>query len=147
MQAIEEIETGKLFKAIVEQAPDAIIFSDRDGVIRVWNRGAEVIFGYTAAEVLGESLDVIVPERFRAAHWAGFRRAVEAGQTKYGNRVLTTRSTHKNGSKLYVDMSFGLVRNDGGTILGALAVARDCTARHLAEIAQRTRSEGGSGQA
>jgi len=146
MQAIEEIETGKLFKAIVEQVPEAIIFSDRDGMIRLWNRGAETIFGYAAEEVMGESLDVIVPERFRAAHWAGFRRAIEAGQTKYGNRVLTTRSTHKNGDKLYVDMSFGLVKNDAGVILGALAVARDCTARHLEEIAQRTRSGAGSGQ-
>ncbi len=128
-----------LFQAIVEQAPDAIIFADREGAIRVWNRGAETVFGYAATEVLGGSLDVIIPERLRRAHWEGFRRAVDTGQTKYTGRVLTTRSVHKDGSKLYVDLSFGLIRNGAGTIAGALAVGRDCTARHLAEGALRAR--------
>jgi len=117
-----------LFEAIVEQAPDAIIFADRNGLIRIWNHGAETIFGHSAAEVLGGSLDVIVPERFRHAHWKGFRRAIDTGLTKYGNRVLTTRSMHKDGRKLYVDLSFGLVRDETGTITGALAIGRDCTA-------------------
>ena len=147
MPLTADFKSGDLFQAIVDQAPDAIIFSDCDGIIRVWSHGAEVIFGYCAAEVIGLSLDVIVPERFRAAHWSGFRRAIDAGQTRYGNRVLTTRSTHKNGSKLYVDMSFGLVKNDAGVVLGALAVARDCTARHLAEGARASRPEGASGVA
>ena len=69
---------------------DAIIVAGRDGAIKVWNRGAETIFGYAAAEVLGKSLDVIIPERLRAAHWEGFRRAIDTGRTKHGNRVLTT---------------------------------------------------------
>jgi len=130
-----------LFQAIVEQAPDAIIFADRDGAIRVWNRGAESIFGYAAAEVLGKSLDVIIPERLRGAHWEGFRRAIDTGQTKYGNRVLTTRSVHKHGGKLYVDLSFGLVKDGAGAVSGALAVGRDSTARYLAEGASRVREE------
>jgi PAS domain S-box-containing protein len=128
-----------LFKAVVEQAPDAIIFADREGAIRVWNRAAETVFGYTAAEVLGGSLDVIIPERLRRAHWQGFQNAIESGQTKLGARALTTRSVHKNGSKLYVELSFGLIRNGAGAIVGALAVGRDCTARHLADSALRTR--------
>lgn len=128
-----------LFKAIVEQAADAIIFADCDGAIRVWNRGAETTFGYAAAEVLGGSLDVIIPERLRRAHWEGFRRAIASGQTKLGARALTTRSVHKNGSKLYVELSFSLVRNGAGAIAGALAVGRDCTARHLADSALRAR--------
>ena len=147
MQSTTDFKSGDLFQAIVDQAPDAIIFSDCDGIIRVWNQGAEAIFGYDASEIIGLNLDVIVPERFRAAHWSGFRRAIEAGQTKYNNRVLTTRSTHKNGAKLYVDMSFGLVKNDAGTVLGALAIARDCTARHLAEAARASRPEGAPGHA
>ena len=122
-----------LFQAIVEQAPDAIIFADRDGAIRVWNRGASTVFGYSAAEILGRSLDVIIPERLRSAHWQGFHRAIDTGRTRHGDRVLTTRSVHKNGAKLYVDMSFGLVRDATGAVLGALAVARDCTARQLKE--------------
>jgi len=130
-----------LFQAIVEQAPDAIIFADREGAIRGWNRGAEVVFGYAAAEVLGNSLDVIIPERLRRAHWEGFRRAIDTGQTKFGGRVLTTRSVHKDGSKLYVDLSFGLIRDEAGAIAGALAVGRDCTARHIERAARLQRTE------
>jgi PAS domain S-box-containing protein len=139
MQLAREFENANfnLFQAIVEQAPDAIIFADREGAIRVWNHRAEAIFGYAAAEVLGNSLDLIIPERFRHAHWEGFRRAVDSGQTKYGDRVLTTRSVHKDGSKLYVDLSFGLIRNEAGAIAGALAVGRDCTARHIERAAGR----------
>jgi PAS domain S-box-containing protein len=122
-----------LFQAIVEQAPDAIIFADRAGAIQVWNRGAETVFGYSAAEVVGSSLDVIIPERLRRAHWEGFRRAIDSGQTKYGNQVLTTRSVHKDGHRLYVDLSFGLVRDGVGAVVGALAIARDCTTRYLAD--------------
>lgn len=124
--------SSDLFHAIVEQSPDAMIYADLDGIIRVWNRAAEAIFGYAAAEVLGHNLDVIIPERFRAAHWAGFHKAVEAGQTKYSGRVLTTRSLHKDGRKLYVDLSFGLIKNSAGIVTGALAIGRDSTERHLA---------------
>jgi PAS domain S-box-containing protein len=128
-----------LSQAIVDQAPDAIIFADRDGMIRLWNRGAERIFGYAAAEALGASLDLIIPERFRRAHWEGFQRAIDTGRTKYADRVLTTRSSHRDGSKLYIDLSFGLVTDDGGVILGALAIGRDCTERYAADAALRSR--------
>ncbi len=130
---------GALSQAIVDQAPDAIIFADRDGIIGLWNRGAERIFGYAAVDALGASLDLIIPERFRRAHWEGFHRAIDTGLTKYPDRVLTTRSAHRNGSKLYVDLSFGLVTDDSGAILGALAIGRDCTARYAADAALRSR--------
>jgi PAS domain S-box-containing protein len=126
-----------LHRAIVGQAPDAIIFADRDGAIRIWNAAAEAIFGFTADEVLGTSLDVIIPERFRAAHWAGFREALARGTTKYAGRVLTTRSLRKDGARLYVDLSFSLVHDDAGVLRGALAIARDCTERQLAARASR----------
>lgn len=128
-----------LFKAIVEQAPDAIIFADCNGAIRVWNCGAEALFGYPAAEVLGDSLDVIIPERLRRAHWEGFRKAIDSGRTKSGNRPLITRSVHKNGSKLYVELSFGLVKDAAGVVTGALAVGRNCSARYELESALRRR--------
>jgi PAS domain S-box-containing protein len=132
----EHVDSG-LFQAIVEQAPDAIIFADRDGAIRVWNVGAETLFGYSAAEVLGSSLDVIIPERLRNAHWAGFRKALDSGHTKYAGQVLTTRSIHKSGNRLYVDLSFSMVRDCAGVVLGALAIGRDCTARYLADHEQK----------
>jgi PAS domain S-box-containing protein len=109
-----------------------MIFADRDGAIRLWNRAAEALFGYPASEVLGASLDVIIPERLRAAHWAGYRRAVASGETKYGNRVLTTRSARKDGGKLYVELAFALVKDADGRVTGALATARDGTERYLA---------------
>ena len=119
---------------------EAVIFADRGGVIRYWGRGAETIFGHSAADALGESLDLIIPERFRSAHWQAYDRAVESGRTKYEGRTLTTRSVRKDGGKLFVDMSFMLVKDAREAVLGALATGRDCTARHLAERAQREQS-------
>ncbi|HEX6795082.1 MAG TPA: PAS domain S-box protein [Casimicrobiaceae bacterium] len=119
-------------RAIVENASDAVIFADRDGRIRLWNRGATLVFGYASNEMIGESLDRIIPERLRAAHWDAFNRSIETGRTKHVDRVLTTRSIHKDGRKLYVDLSFGLVKDANGIVLGAFAVGRDCTERYLA---------------
>ncbi|HEX2829199.1 MAG TPA: PAS domain S-box protein [Burkholderiales bacterium] len=128
-----------LFEALVEQAPAALIFADREGAIRVWNAGAETVFGFSKAEVMGASLDVIIPERLRDAHWRGFRTAIETGREKYAGKVLTTRAVHKNGSKLYVDLSFALVRDDAGFVVGSLAIARDCTDRYALDKALKAR--------
>ena len=114
----------RLFEAVVEQAPDVMIYADRAGAIRIWNRAAEAMFGYAAAEVIGKNLDLIIPERLRSAHWAGFAKAVESGQARLGNQVLTTRSVHKDGSRLYLDLSFGLVKDEDGNVTGALAIGR-----------------------
>lgn len=130
---------SRLFEAIVEQTPDAIVFADCDGVIRLWNHGAEILFGFSAAEVLGNSLDIIVPERFRQAHWTAFRQAVASGHTRHGDNVRTTRAIHKLGHKLYVDLSFGLVKGESGAVIGSVAVGRDCSARYATEKALRDR--------
>ena len=121
-----------LAEAVIEQAPDMVIYADREGHIRIWNAAAEKVFGHAAAEVLGRSLDVIIPERFRQAHWEAFNRAVESGVTKRAGRAALTRSMHKNGRKLYVEMSFGLVKDAAGTVIGCVAIGRDCTERRLA---------------
>ncbi len=131
--------TATLYRAIGEATADAIIFADREGKIRLWNRGAELIFGHAAADAIGQSLDIIIPERLRPAHWAAFDRSVETGNTKYTDRVLTTRAVHKDGTKRYVDLSFGLVRDDDGAILGAFAIGRDCTLRYAADAALKAR--------
>ena len=124
---------AELCKRIVDASSEAVIFADREGRIRLWNRGAELVFGHAAADVLGERLDIIIPERLRRAHWDAFDRSIETGRTKHTDRVLTTRSVHKNGSRLYVDLSFGLVKDANGFVLGAFAIGRDCTRRYLAE--------------
>jgi PAS domain S-box-containing protein len=127
------------FQLLWEQAPDALIFADVGGAVRLWNQHAQNIFGYTASEVLGGSLDVIIPERFRSAHWRGFQRAVDSGTTKYAGRTLTTRAVHKDGRPLYVALAFSLVREPGGAMIGALAIARDCTEKYLSDKALRER--------
>jgi PAS domain S-box-containing protein len=126
-------------EVLVAAAPDAMIFADRHGVIRVWNRSAESIFGYAGGEVIGGSLDVIIPDRLRESHWQGFHMAIETGTAKYVGRVLTTRAVHKNGSRLYVDLSFALIRDQAGSVVGSLAIARDCTKRYVSEKALRDR--------
>jgi PAS domain S-box-containing protein len=138
MPSAEPTMNDALYRAILEQSPDATIFADREGAIRFWNAAAETLFGYPAGEVLGQSLDIIIPERLRAAHWAGFDKALETGVTKYSGRVLTTRSMRKDGSTIYVALGFALVRDGTGSIAGALATARDCTEAYLAERARRT---------
>ena len=112
-----------IHRAIVEQAQEGIIFIDCDNVVRLWNRGAEKLFGFTADEALGRSIDIIIPERFRQGHADGMRRAVAAGKTRLGERVMTTRAIHKSADKMYVDLSFTLLK-DGDVVLGAFAVAR-----------------------
>ena len=66
------------------RAADAIIVADADGIIRLWNEGAARIFGFAAAEALGQSLDLIIPEGLRARHWAGFNQTMATGESRYG---------------------------------------------------------------
>ncbi|MBN8558193.1 MAG: PAS domain S-box protein [Proteobacteria bacterium] len=125
------------WRRILADVPDALIHADVEGLIRVWNAGAEALFGFSAAEALGASLDLIIPERLREPHWVAYHRAMARGATRGGREVRTTRGTHKDGRKLYVDMSFGVVKGDDGRVLGAVAMARDATERYLAEVARR----------
>ncbi|MGE5168878.1 MAG: PAS domain-containing protein [Rudaea sp.] len=129
----------ELSKRIVDATSDAVIFADREGRVRLWNRGAELLFGHTAEAMIGQSLDAIIPERLRKAHWDGFERSLATGRTKYADRVLTTRSVHRNGNKLYVDLSFGLVKDANGAVVGAFAIGRDCTERYVADAALKAR--------
>ena len=133
------IQEPALSRALVEHLADALIFADRDGRIRAWNAGAEAVFGYPAGEVLGRRLDLLIPERLRPAHWAAFDVAVETGRMKYGRDSMTTRSLHRDGSDLYIDLSFALVRDEAGEVLGSVAVARDITGRFQQEKAMRKR--------
>jgi PAS domain S-box-containing protein len=128
-----------LAAAIVEHSPDAIIVADADGSIRVWNHAAERLFGHVAADVVGQRLDVIIPERMRHAHWEAFDRAIASGHMRYDGRAMTTRSMRRDGTKLYVELSFALITDASGAVTGAMATARDCTERYEAERALRAR--------
>jgi PAS domain S-box-containing protein len=119
-----------LAERIIDQIADAVIYADRTGTIRRWNQGAAALFGYSAAEALGQNLDLIIPEHLRTPHWRGFEAAMTSGVMTLEGRPTLTRATHKSGGKLYVEMTFALVRGDvEGAALGAVAVARDATQR------------------
>ena len=133
---IKEIHRD-LYRRIVEQTTNAIIFADREGLIQVWNHGAESVFGFPAEEVLGKSLDVIIPEEMRKRHWEGYRRAITEGKTRTGDRVMATRALRKDGSRLYVDMNFAVIVDKSGHAEGALAIGRNITERYLADKALR----------
>ena len=113
-----------LYRLAVDQAPDAVVAIDLQGSITIWNHAAAKIFGYGRDEVLGQSLDLIIPERFREAHWEGFRNAVASGSTKYRGHAMKTRAQTKSGEKCYVDVAFSLLRSDEGQVIGAVATAR-----------------------
>ncbi|MEO8122530.1 MAG: PAS domain S-box protein [Burkholderiales bacterium] len=117
-----------LGELIIEQTAEALIYANREGVIERWNAAAAAMFGFSAGEALGQSLDLIVPERLRAAHWRGFDAAMKNGTLRLNGRPTLTRGTHKTGRKLYIEMSFALVRDTSG-VLGSVAIAREVTDR------------------
>jgi PAS domain S-box-containing protein len=121
---------------LIEQSPDAFIFADREGIIRTWNGAAERIFGFAASEAIGQRLDIIIPERFRDAHWTGYHRALGERVTKYAGQSLATRSHRRDGTQIYVELSFAIVLQAGEAV-GAIATARDITERFERERAQR----------
>ena len=124
---------GWLFRRIVEEMSEAVIFADREGVVRLWNRGAETMFGYSAAEALGQSLDLIIPERFRARHWDGYREVMATGVTSYGQRLLAVPAMRKDGQRISIEFSIALLKDERREVAGAVAVVRDVTARWQAE--------------
>jgi PAS domain S-box-containing protein len=125
---------------ILEQTSDALIYADRDGKIVRWNAAASTLFGFSKDEALGASLDLIIPEHLRAPHWKGFDAAVGSGVTRLGGHPTLTRGVHKSGQKLYVEMSFALVKDDAGQVVGSVAMARDVTERVERERAARASS-------
>lgn len=118
-----------LYRRIVEDSPVAILFADPDGKIRLWNAGAEAMFGYAADEALGQSLDLIVPERQRARHWEGWEKVMATGVTRYGHDVLAVPALKKDGSRISVEFYILLLRAPTGEILGAAALLQDVTVR------------------
>jgi len=118
-----------LCRKIVENSPAAILFADREGKIRLWNSGAETVFGYTEKEALGQSLDLIVPERQRQRHWEGWEKVMASGVTKYGRDPLAVPAMRKDGSRISIEFNVVLVRAGSGELAGVAALIQDVTAR------------------
>jgi PAS domain S-box-containing protein len=109
---------------IIEATHEAIMFADRQGRIRLWNAGCQRLFGFSKAQANGESLDIIIPEHLRKAHWKGFFEAVERGDTLPNRKPATTKALHASGQVVYVVMSFSMVHNRAGEVTGSVAIGR-----------------------
>ena len=133
------MKAAPLDTALIALAPDAIIFADCAGVIGVWNRAAEALFGHRADEAIGQTLDLIVPEPYRAAHWAGFSRAIERGHFANDDALLTSRALTKDGRVIAVELSAAIIRSPAGEVKGIMAIGRDITDRRVREQAQHER--------
>jgi PAS domain S-box-containing protein len=124
---------------LIARAPDAIIFADCAGVIRLWNQAAETMFGHGATDAIGQTLDLIVPEPYRVAHWAGFSHAVKQGRFAKGDALLTSRALRKDGRIIAVELSAAIVRGPSGQVQGIMAIGRDVTERCARDQAQHER--------
>ena len=124
---------------IVQNAADAIIVADASGKIRLWNAGAERLFGFSAAEALAQSLDIIIPEAQRKRHWDGYQQVMRSGATRYGTQLLRVPAVRKDGSRFSIAFTVGLLKDAAGSVEGIFAVMRDDTERWETERALRKR--------
>ena len=115
------------FQVFAEASADAIIAARADGTIIFWNLAAERIFGFNQTETLGQSLDLIIPERFRARHWEGYRQVMATGETKYASNVLRVPAIKKDGGGISIAFTVTLLDTEDGRVIAA--VVRDETAR------------------
>lgn len=119
----------RLLEQVVNNVPDAILISDKEGIIRFWNSGAEQMFGHTAAEAVGRSLDLIIPENLRSRHWEGYWRVMASGDTKYKTGLLSSPGIRKNGTRVSLEFSMVLLYDETGAMQGCASVMRDVTER------------------
>ncbi len=123
-----------LYRQIVEGSPDAVIFGGTGGIIRLWNAGAQTIFGFTAEEAIGQSMDIIIPERLRARHWEGYHKVMATGVSRYGSgEVLAVPAITKDGRTISIEFTIQMLKGPGGEILGPVATIRDVTKRFQRE--------------
>jgi len=136
-----------LCEALLESASDAIVATDREGRINFWNPGAERIFGFTAREAVGQSLDLIIPENLRARHWAGFHHVMKTGVSRYSHGdLLSVPGLTRDGRRISVEFTTVMLR-DGDQITGTVAVMRDVTKRfeEVRELKRKLAEAGRSG--
>lgn len=124
---------------LIDAVGDAVVVADPEGAIVVWNPAAERIFGFTAAEALGQPLDLITPDRHRRRHWDGYAKTMETGVTRYGTKLLKVPALHKDGHALSIAFTVGLLKDEAGTVTGIAAVIRDETERWQDEKQLRQR--------
>lgn len=139
------------YEQLIEVLGDAVVVADAEGAISLWNAAAEHLFGFTKSEALGQSLDLIIPERLRPRHWAGYNLVMTTGVTKYGHDLLRVPAVHKDGHTLSIAFTVGLLSAPGQEVSAIVAVIRDDTKRfaeerelrkRLAELEEKTNKTG-----
>ena len=122
--------TDEALAELLRHLADAVVIADADGAITFWNDAAARLFGWSADEAVGRSLDLIIPERLRARHWAGYRQTMATGHTSYGDRLLEVPALHRDGRTLSIAFTVSLMHEaDGGAPTAIAAVLRDDTDR------------------
>jgi len=123
-------DPDRFARALFDGMPDAIVYADDAGLIRVWNRGAVRIFGFSETEALGRSLDIIIPTGPRERHWHGYRETMRTGQTRYGDgQILSVPAMRKDGTRISVEFTIVPFSDENGRMTGICAIMRDATAR------------------
>ena len=123
-------EVDRFYRTLAREAPDAIVYADAAGLIAFWNKGAARIFGYSEAEAMGKSLDMIIPENLRKRHWDGFAETMRTGKTRYGaGDVLAVPALRKDGARISVEFTILPFLDRAGRMLGIAAILRDVTKR------------------
>ena len=135
------MDSNETAARIVAGTQDAVIYADRDGAIQLWNVGAERIFGWSADEAAGKSLDIIVPEKHRKPHWRGWYRVMDTGLTRYGADPLAVPGLRKDGSIVSLEFSITMLKDAEGRIEGIAAILRDVSKRWNRERALKKRVE------
>lgn len=137
----------ELARTLLDTMPDAVIVSDADGTISHWNGGAERIFGFSEAEALGQSLDIIIPEYLRARHWKGYDQTMRTGMSRYGaGDLLSVPALREDGARISVQFSIVPLKDADGTMIGMAAIMRDITAdfeerkRRRKELAEKSKT-------
>jgi PAS domain S-box-containing protein len=127
------------FQQFADAVGDGIIVCDAAGAIIVWNPAATRIFGFTAEEALGQSLDLIIPERQRQRHWDGYHKTMATGETRYGSDLLRVPALHKEGKPLSIAFTVAMLHDAQGKVSAIIAIVRDETARWTEERGLKTR--------
>ena len=127
------------FEQLIASIGDAVVISDASGAITLWNPAAQFMFGFTREEAIGQSLDLIIPERLRQRHWDGYQKTMETGQTRYGHDVLRVPAVQKDGRAMSIAFTVAMLYDEQKKISGIAAIMRDETLRFNEERSLRRR--------
>src|SRR5262245_55509991 len=124
------IRREQVAEALLTTRSDAVVAADADGIVRFWNAGAERIFGHSETDAIGQSLDLIIPERLRQRHWDGYRHTMATGQSRYGEgEMLSVPALRRDGATISVEFTVVPLKSDSGQMTGIVAIMRDATKR------------------